>query len=197
MYGTANAQLSLSDAPTKQATPLLMAVGPKGGANWDVLSAIAAQVDESAGFTLLPVETTGSQLSARAVCKGVLVTYNGAPTQIAAAIVGRDAATYIAHEFSDEIPAGCAGHYAVLSKGLFPYYLYAIVRADNPHSELSKLIDDAPATKPVRIAAGDAGISCARAPRVLTISRIARTPLRVGDGATIFVFDIELSYGGG
>jgi hypothetical protein len=147
---TAHAQLDLTNAgraPAAATVNVIVASGPKDGANWKALDAIQGQIPDDAGVTMQPAITDGSYTSATLTCKGIAN----------AAIVGRDAATYRAHNVDASAPSGCERHYAILSKGLFPYYLYAVVRANTPYSEFSDMISHVDPAHPWKIGAGDSG----------------------------------------
>jgi TRAP-type uncharacterized transport system substrate-binding protein len=124
-----------SSTATAEKTEVLMACGKADKGNCSkVVPAIASKV--SGGVVLEPANTEGSVESARLVCKGE-IEVGGQKVAVPTAIVQADAADNVM-----STQPGCAGNLLVVGQPVYPYTLFAVVRADSSYDDLWRMVKD-------------------------------------------------------
>ena len=128
-------------APGAEAT-IRVAAGLRNHGDYSTIFPIIASQFASSNIALIPDETTGSVMSATAVCLG----------QDEAAIVQSDAADDRAHNADD-----CSDKYLRLGRPLYPYYGFWVVRADARFTHVSGQIASIHKGQALKVAAGQEG----------------------------------------
>lgn len=127
--------LTGASKPRQETLEVLMACGKADKGNCaKVVPAIAAKMP--AGVTLQGANTEGSVESAKLVCKGS-VDVNGKSIPVPTALVQADAAAAIAAS-----EPGCANALMMVGQPVYPYVLFAVVRADSPYNDFNDMVSD-------------------------------------------------------